>query len=146
MQLVLEGTLLTPMISKKTEFYLNDCKVSIINVRRRYYSKITTDKPMYPFSYTGYLGNLVVTYNCNSRLDAQNKLLQLLYVEGIGRFTSEGMGKVQWLKGEILVKETDQTSTGKTNRYKKIKIRKGLPHSLPTNIQELIKNGILNDL
>ena len=146
MQLVLEGKLQTPIISKKTEFYLNECQVTLTNIKRRYYSKITASKPMYPFSYIGYLGNLVVVYNCRSKSDAQNKLLQLLHMESIGRFTSEGLGKIQWLKGEIFSEEINYISTKKTNQYKKIKIRKGLPHTLPVNIQVLIKYGLLHDL
>ena len=146
MQVVLEGTLLTPMIGRKTIFYLHECQVSIINVRRRYYSKITVSKPMYPFSYIGYLGNLVVVYKCKSISDAQNKLLQLLHIESIGRFTTEGLGKVQWLKGKLIAEEISQTSKKTVNQHKKIKIRKGLPHNLPAHVQELIRYGLLHDL
>ena len=134
------------MISKKTEFYLNECKVSITDVRRRYYSKITIGKPMYPFSYLGYLGNLILVYDSHSKQDAHDKLLQLLHIESVGRFTSEGLGKIQWLKGKILAEETNQTSIEKANKYKKVKIRKGLPHTLPVYVQVLIKYGLLHDL
>lgn len=125
---------------------MNECKVSITNVRRRYYSKITASKPMYPFSYLGYLGNLEIIYDCKSRSDAQDKLLELLQIESMGRFTSEGLGKIQWLKGEIITEKTSQIAAEKTHKYKKIKIRKGLPHTLPVNVQELIKYGLLHDL
>ena len=61
-------------------------------------------------------------------------VLELLCVENVGRFASEGLGKIQWLKGEILTRETSLISTENSYKYKKIKIRKGLPHTLPTTI------------
>ena len=50
------------------------------------------------------------------------------------------MGKIQWLSGRS-TKEQDQSQ----KRVQKLKMRKGLPHDLPVEIQELVRYGLLHN-
>jgi hypothetical protein len=60
--MVLKGRLITPIVSKKTFLRINGCKASINNPKRRYYTRINTTKPMYPYSFICYLGTLEVSF------------------------------------------------------------------------------------
>ncbi|MHA2251714.1 MAG: hypothetical protein ACXAD7_15225 [Candidatus Kariarchaeaceae archaeon] len=140
MQLVLEGKIKTPLITKKTRFSLLGCRVNIKQPRRRYYTKINTGVPMMPYSKISYLGTLRVEDACKSRSKAIKKLNELIQIEQIGEKLNEGCGQIDWLKGEIT---KDQKNT-KKNRYR-MKIRQGLPHNLPESIRELIRYGLLHD-
>ena len=122
MQLILQGKILTPIVSKKTEFFVMGCKVTITTPRRRYVNKINTGKPMFPYSLICYLGDLELQYFCKSTNQAKQKLAGLLKIHSIGRFASEGLGKIQWLNGHI---DRSVTHVKKLERYRKLKIRKG---------------------
>ncbi len=50
------------------------------------------------------------------------------------------MGLVKWLHGKI-TNQIESTS----RKYRKIKIRKGLPSYLPERVQKLVKYGLLHD-
>ncbi|MFX0090149.1 MAG: hypothetical protein ACFFBD_00180 [Candidatus Hodarchaeota archaeon] len=65
---------------------------------------------------------------------------ELLQIKAIGRFKSEGMGKINWLKGKIV-----QHNQINNNPKRKLRIRKGLPHNLPKELQKLIRYGLLHD-
>ncbi|MFX1301063.1 MAG: hypothetical protein ACFFDE_08975, partial [Promethearchaeota archaeon] len=78
MKLVVEGRLVTPVISKKSQFIVNGCKVKIIQPRRRYYTKINTAKPMYPYSFICFLGNIRIEYKHSSITKLKRKLSDLL--------------------------------------------------------------------
>jgi hypothetical protein len=139
--LTLRGKILTPIITQKTSFWVaKHCFASILNPRRRYYNKITADKPMYPYSFTCYLGDLEVRFRGSSRTKVKKKLHTLLKIDSIGRFTTEGAGKVRWVSGSI----TKNVSQHKQRTFK-LRIRKGLPHVLPTDVQALIRYGLLHD-
>ena len=125
MQLILQGKILTPIISKKTEFFIKGCKVTITTPRRRYFNKIITGKPMFPYSLICYLDDLELRYNCKSISDAKHKMSNLLKINSIGRFASEGLGKIQWVNGYI---ERSVIHAERIKQYSKIRIRKGLPH------------------
>ncbi|MFX0061970.1 MAG: hypothetical protein ACFFC7_07250 [Candidatus Hermodarchaeota archaeon] len=140
MWLVLKGSIKTPIVTRKTHFRLEGCQISILNPRRCYYNKINTSKPMYPYSYVCYLGDIEVRHECKFKSTAKQKLAKLLQIKAIGRYTSEGMGQIRWLAGEITTTPTE------TRRYKrKLRIRKGLPHDLPNNIQKLLHYALLHD-
>lgn len=142
MQLILQGKILTPIVSKKTEFVLMGCKVIITTPRRRYINKINTGKPMFPYSLICYLGDLELQYFCKNSSKAKHKLAGLLKIHSIGRFASEGLGKIQWFYGYI---DSSDKHVKKLRRYQKLKIRKGLPHYLPEEIQKLIQYAVLHD-
>lgn len=141
MQLVLQGKIQTPIISKKTIFFIKGCKAQIIKPRGRYFNKITSGKPMFPYSLICYLGDIELRYHCNSISKIKRKLNDLLKINSIGRYSSEGLGRIQWLKGYSI--KFKQLKKGK--QYPRLKIRKGLPHNLPEEIQELIRYSLLHD-
>ncbi|MFW9856396.1 MAG: hypothetical protein ACFFFG_15190 [Candidatus Thorarchaeota archaeon] len=141
MQLSLEGQILTPIVTKRTFFHLMGCQFRILRPRRRYYTKITVGKPMYPYSFICYLGSLQVTYSCKTKTQAKRKLISLLKIESIGRFSSEGMGKIQWETGRI----RQNRCFFQRKRYSKIRIRQGLPQYLPPLALRLIRYGLLHD-
>ncbi len=141
MYLMLKGKILSPIITKKTKFYLKGYKVHIREPRRRYINKITVGKPMFPYSFVSYLGDIEISCKIKNKQAAKKNLTQVLSIESIGRFASEGFGRVQWLTGEIV--ETLPWKPPK--RYPKLRIRKGLPHNLPPSIQTLLKYSLLHD-
>lgn len=142
MQLILHGKILTPIVSKDTKFFIWGCKAEITIPSRRYFSKITTNKPMFPFSYMCYLGTIKIRYYYKTMGRARRKLGELLKIKSIGKFASEGLGKVQWERGYI--EKTDPLISSK-KRDKKLKIRKGLPHYLPNYIRKLLQYALLHD-
>ncbi|MFX1533845.1 MAG: hypothetical protein ACFFDI_06385 [Promethearchaeota archaeon] len=140
--LILKGKIKTPIVIKKTTFKLFDCRVRIIRPRRRYFNKINATKPMFPYSFICYLGELELGYLTPSKSKAKQKLRKLLEINVIGRHTSEGMGRVQWISGSI--RATNETRELRI-RGNQIKIRKGLPHNLPEEVQKLIKYALVHD-
>jgi hypothetical protein len=145
LELVLQGEILTPVITKfpkTTTFNFLGCKLTILSPRRRYIGKLTVGQPTFPYAYEGYLGQLEVRYRCSSRAKAERKLTQLLNVEALGLFTSEGLGVIEWLEGSL---EKLKTTQSFTKWQRKIRIRKGLPHNLPKEIQRLIQLALLHD-
>lgn len=97
---------------------------------------------MFPYSFICYLGDLELQYFCKSTSEAKHKLADLLKIHSIGRFTCEGLGKIQWLDGYI---DKSVSYAKKSKQYRKLKIRKGLPHYLPEEIQKLIQYALLHD-
>ena len=141
MELTLEGRIITPIITKKNLFELDGCRAVIINPKRRFINKSHRGQRIYPFSFIGYLGKIRLIYRCKKLSEAKIKLKDLLTIANIGRFWSEGVGQVEWLKGKF----TGKTHSKKKKFYGRIKIRKGLPHQLPDYIQQLLRYAMLHD-
>jgi hypothetical protein len=120
---------------------LKGCKLRIINPNRRYYNKINANKPMFPYSYICYLGDIELIFKTNDKQKAHKKLQYLIQITSIGRFSTEGMGKVQWLNGSV----SEEINTTKKYFCRKLKIRKGLPHYLPDHVQKLLRYALLHD-
>ena len=119
MQLVLNGKIITPIIIKRKTFSLEQCRATIKIPRRRHFTKIVTNKPMFPFSYICYLGEIELRYNCKTISKAKRKLKNLLNIKSIGRLSCEGLGKIQWTGGHV-VKSNRNNVKGKCNRKLKI--------------------------
>ncbi|MFX0065254.1 MAG: hypothetical protein ACFFC7_24040, partial [Candidatus Hermodarchaeota archaeon] len=97
---------------------------------------------MFPYSFICYLGDLEIGYVTSSKSKAKQKLRKLLAITTIGKYTSEGMGLIQWLNGCIRpITETRELGA----RYNQVRIRKGLPHHLPLEVQKLIRYALLHD-
>jgi len=141
MELQLNGRIITPIITKKTVFKLEECNAAIINLKRRYITKSHKERRIYPYSFIGYLGTIKLTYRCQTLAEAKRKLAELVRITHIGRFWSEGLGKVEWLNGKISKRE----KYCEKKLYKCVKIRKGLPHNLPNQIQQLLRYALLHD-
>ena len=141
MELRLNGRIITPIITKKTAFKLENCNAAIINPKRRYITKSHKERRIYPFSFIGYLGTINLTYRCQTFAEAKRKLTELVRITHIGRFWSEGLGRVEWSKGEIGRKEKHQ----KKVYHSHVKIRKGLPHNIPIQTQQLLRYALLHD-
>ncbi|MFX0063221.1 MAG: hypothetical protein ACFFC7_13680 [Candidatus Hermodarchaeota archaeon] len=140
MQAVLQGQIITPIITKRTTFHLEGCRFTITRPRRRYINKITAGVRMYPYSFIGYVGEIEARYTCSSKAKAKRKLDSLITIKQIGQLRSEGMGQVKWLEAKI-----EQGDYKPRRPTRKIKIRKGLPHNLPESLQKLVKYSILHD-
>ncbi len=138
---ILEGQIVTPIVTRKTEFYMERCKAIIKHPRRRYYNKINASKPMYPYSFQCYLGAIELHFRCSNTAKLKQKLKDLLQIKAIGRFHSEGMGLVQWIKGNIH-SNYEPTHTKNTRT---LRIRKGLPHNLTKDIKKLLWYALLHD-
>ncbi|MFW9903436.1 MAG: hypothetical protein ACFFFH_03825 [Candidatus Thorarchaeota archaeon] len=141
MKLTLEGRIITPIITKKTVFKLENCRAVIVQPKRRFVIKSHKERRIYPYSFIGYLGSIRLTYKCKTLQKAKSKLSDLLTIDSIGRFWSEGLGKIQWLCGKFSSKSIHQ----KKKFFGRVKIRKGLPHNLPKNIQDLLRYAMLHD-
>ncbi|PWI48454.1 hypothetical protein CEE45_06895 [Candidatus Heimdallarchaeota archaeon B3_Heim] len=139
---LLEGRLITPIITKKTHFKIHGCKAMIQNPRRRYYTKIQTAKPMYPYSFICYLGKLTLEYRHESLQNLKHKLITLLQLTHLGKLQGEGLGEIQWTRISFQNKPTDSRVKIKTP---KLRIRKGLPLKLSIEQQELLKYALLHD-
>lgn len=142
MQLVAKAKIITPIITKKRLFHLKGCQVQIIEPKKRYVTKTTIKNPLNSYNYIAYLGKLEIRYNCNKKEKAKRKLSQLLQITSIGRFKSDGYGRIELLEAEI--QNSDHKK--KIPRNYAIHIRKGLPHNLTKKQQELIRYCLLHDL
>ena len=145
MQLVLQGQIITPIITKKSRFNIEGCSTTIINPRRRHFGKITTGKPMFPYSFICYLGKIELQYSCPNLAKAKQKLLKLLKIKSLGRFSSEGLGRIKWVNGRIEKNDIISNKNEKKKYRRKLKIRKGLPHNIPIKLQKLIQYALLHD-
>ncbi|MFX1251255.1 MAG: hypothetical protein ACFFCZ_06580 [Promethearchaeota archaeon] len=140
MQVVLQGNIITPIITKKTSFHLEGCRFTITRPRRRYINKIKVGQRMYPYSLIGYVGEIEVRYTCRTKTQAKRKLDTLITITRLGRLKSEGMGRVKWLKARIV------PGNYKPKRPRRsVRIRKGLPHNLSKEAQDLIRYALLHD-
>ncbi|MFW9905738.1 MAG: hypothetical protein ACFFFH_15500 [Candidatus Thorarchaeota archaeon] len=143
-ELRLTGRLLTPLITKfprSTRFNFLGGKLRITRPRRRHISKLRVGEPMFPYAYIGYLGELEYVYKCSSKKQAEKKVEFLLDIDTIGLYTSEGMGRIKWLHWGI-----NQYNSKPFSHWKrKVRIRKGLPHYLPPEVQTLIQMALLHD-
>ena len=90
MLVILEAAIKTPIITKLTTFHLIGCQFTIQRPRRRYINKITVGKAMYPYSFIGYMGTLVVRYTCNTLDQARRKIKQLYNVKYIDGSSMKG--------------------------------------------------------
>lgn len=143
MQVILEGKIRTPVVTRDPSFYLKGYQASIKKgtIRRHHYSKINATMAMYPYSLICYEGILEVKFTCNSKAQAEEKLDELIAIDQIGGLQAEGMGQIEWLGGYLDGSQDKQLS----RTHRKLKIRKGLPHDLPVRVQELVRYGILHD-
>ncbi|MFX0061051.1 MAG: hypothetical protein ACFFC7_02615 [Candidatus Hermodarchaeota archaeon] len=140
MQAVLQGNIITPIITKKTSFHLEGCRFTITRPRRRYINKIKVGQRMYPYSLIGYVGEIEVRYTCRTKTQARRKLDKLITIKRLGRLKGEGMGRIKWLKARI------EPGNYKSRRPRKtVRIRKGLPHNLSQEAQDLIRYALLHD-
>lgn len=144
MQLILRGKFITPLITKRTTFKIKGCNIKFTQPRRRIFSKIHSTKPMFPYALICYLGEFELSYSYSSKNRANRKILQLMKIKSIGRYSSEGLGKIQWIKGELLSSST-MSNNKKQHKSRRIRIRKGLPHNFPTKLQQLIRYALLHD-
>ncbi|MFX1250170.1 MAG: hypothetical protein ACFFCZ_00970 [Promethearchaeota archaeon] len=140
MQAVLQGNIITPIITKKTSFHLEGCQFTITRPRRRYINKIKVGQRMYPYSLIGYVGEIEVRYTCRTRIQARRKLDKLITIKRLGRLKGEGMGRIKWLKARI---EPGDNKPKKPKRT--VRIRKGLPHNLSKEAQDLLRYALLHD-
>ncbi|MHA1166393.1 MAG: hypothetical protein ACTSP4_09035 [Candidatus Hodarchaeales archaeon] len=142
MKLVLKGTILTPLVTRKTKFRTAGCLVRIINPRRRYYRKLVVGKPDYPYSFICYLGDIELTRKVSSKQTARKKLVDLVKIDQIGHLACEGLGKIKWIGGYL---DDRQVTTSTRTPSFHLKIRKGLPHKLTDEQKELLTYALLHD-
>ncbi|MHA1213996.1 MAG: hypothetical protein ACTSPG_01745 [Candidatus Hodarchaeales archaeon] len=143
LKLVLRGKLITPIVTKKTQFTLQGCKATIRYSKRRYYMKLNETRPIYPYSFITYLGTLVLEYKSKSVEKIKDKMAKLLQQTHMGHLSNEGLEQVQWLDGSI--KHKPSKTVIKKPRKKRLRIRKGLPLELKEEQQELLKYALLHD-
>jgi len=144
MYLVVEANIITPIVTKHTTFWLLGCQANITSIKRRYYSKITAGIKMFPFSYICYVGKLILRFECKNKKIGLTKLNQLRTIRSIGRYSSEGLGQIQWLHS-YFQPDSSLTEIKPKRIYGRVKIRKGLPHNLTAKQQKLIRFGLLHD-
>ena len=84
MELRLKGRIITPIITKKTIFKIEECNAVIINPKRRYITKSHKERKIYPFSFIGYLGTINLTFSCQTHSEAKKKLTELVRIAYIG--------------------------------------------------------------
>ena len=140
--LILKGKIITPIVTKKTYFKIDNCKANIINPRRRYYTKIIASRPMYPYSLICYLGKIQVSFEQQTKEKIRKKLTTLLKMTNIGKLANEGLGQIKWTEGYIRGKRSQEREK---TRKGKLRIRKGLPLNLTDEQQELVKYALLHD-
>lgn len=145
MKVILEGKTVTPVVTKYPVFFLKGYQAAFKKgtIRRRHYNKINATIAMYPYSLICYEGILQLTFYCRTKAQATKQIDKFMAINQIGRLQSEGLGKIQWLGGSIQKRNKD--TRGFYNQTRKLKIRKGLPHDLPTKVQELLRYGMLHD-
>lgn len=147
-RVVLEGKIKTPIVTKHTKFNVLGCQAEIIKPKRRHFTKINSHQPMIPYSFYSYLGNIELRYTCKTMTKAKDKINNLLGITHLKRFYSEGMGKIEWVKGVILEGKKAIDLDDKRETKKKIiypRFRKALPPKLPRKIQHLLMYALCHD-
>ena len=77
------------------------------------------------YSLICYLGVIQLKIKCRTKSQGLKKLQQLIVIEQLGRFQSEGLGQIKWLGGQFERSQTDSYLP------RRLKIRKGLPQYMP---------------
>ncbi len=129
----LVGVTRTPLISKRRRFGIgenSDIGV-VIHGRPRVFGKIKKGEKRAPKVYRGFFGEIEAVV-------PSHKLEEVLNIEQIGRYGSEGMGLISWVSAIELTKKP-------INEQRRIKIRKMLP-KLNIAQEKLVIAMLLHDL
>lgn len=140
MFVTLNAKIITPVITKKTVFKIAECRAVILQPKKRYINKSHKELRIYPYSFTGYLGYLQLTFKASSLKKTSTIIQDLLSIESIRRLGSEGMGRIKWLNGKI-----SQKRRNKKKRFSRVRIRKNLPHNLSKEVKKLLRYSLLHD-
>jgi hypothetical protein len=81
---------------------------------------------MFPYALICYLGTIELRYSCEERAQAKEKLQELLQIEQMGRYQSEGLGKIEWLGGRI--RKTPEKALKRYPLSKRAAFRAALSH------------------
>ncbi len=120
------GKTITPIVTKERRFG-HDYGLVIIKGVERFYGKIKKDVRMFPSSFKAFFG--IVEYYTNEPE-------KVLLLDSLGRFQSEGMGRVRWLKVE--------ENVAPPKPRKKIKIMRCLPKLSPAQ-ERMVLAMLLHD-
>ena len=140
MHVTIKAKIITPIITKSTVFKVEDCRALILNPKKRHITKSHKELRIYPYSFTGYLGILQLTFKTNSFKETKKKIQDLLSIASIGRLSNEGMGRIKWINGKV-----NQRIRTNNKTYSKVRIRKNLPHHSPEEVKELLRYALLHD-
>ncbi len=126
----LTGITKTPVVSKRRRFGITGLGVITIHGRPRAFGKLTKGERRAPMTFRAWYGNIEF-------IVPEHKLETAISLDRLGRYTHEGMGRIQWKEVKKLHKKPLFVS-------RKITIRKMLPKLSDTQ-QKLLIAMLLHD-
>jgi len=144
----LEGRLLSPLISSSPVIKNGKCWYKIIRSLtsekkplRTYVGKLTKGERKAPTKQLAYRGCIRVTTIDRNEERGRKNILDYLSLDYLGKKTTEGFGKVQWIKYREEYYQPEQQEP----KRKKLKLRKGLGPNYPKELQRLLIALMLHD-
>ncbi len=144
----LEGKIHSPLISSTQLIKNGKCWCKIIRdltsekkPLRTYIGKLTKGERKAPTKQLAYRGFIRVTTIDRNEERGRKNILNYLTKDFLGKRTSEGFGKVQWVN----YREEEYLQKQQEPKRKKLKLRKGLGPNYPKELQRLLIALMLHD-
>ncbi|MHA1435721.1 MAG: hypothetical protein ACTSO7_17920 [Candidatus Heimdallarchaeota archaeon] len=144
----LEGKILSPLISSTPLIKKGNCWCKIIRrlssdkkPLRTYVGKMTKGERKAPTKQLAYRGYIRVTTIERNEERGRRNILNYLTQDHLGKKTSEGYGKVQWIN----YREENYQPEQQEPKRKKLTLRKGLGPNYPKELQRLLIAIMLHD-
>ena len=142
------GQILTPIVSRRTIFYIKGCKVVLSKGTRENergyfpypikgsYTKLVKGERKAPESKNCYSGFVVIDFP-GEKKQAEKRVDWFFSLKALGAYQREGMGKIYWL-------ERKKITPKKRMAKEKFQIRKGLG-AYPEKVLLIIRALLLHD-
>ncbi|MFX0063222.1 MAG: hypothetical protein ACFFC7_13685 [Candidatus Hermodarchaeota archaeon] len=107
---ILQGRIITPIITHKTTFQIDEEDYTIINPQKVNLGEIEgfdipgqeeLEELGFINPVWGYMGEIEVKVICASKDEASEKIRELLKIDAIGAVLDEGLGCIKWLGGRL---------------------------------------------
>ncbi len=144
----LEGKLLSLIINSSPLIKKGKCWCKVVRSLssekkplRTYVGKLTKGERKAPTKQLAYRGFIRVTTIDRDKERGRKNIINYLSKDYLGKKTTEGYGKVQWLN----YKEKEYMQEKQEPKRKKLKLRKGLGPNYPKELQRLLIALMLHD-
>lgn len=144
---ILEGRLLTPLLSSTSFFKKHGCWFNIVGdlttkrkPRRSYVGHLVKGERKAPNLLLAFRGFVKVTCVDHDEKRGRKKMERILAFDNLGSKKNQGFGKVKWLNFKVEAYKKEMLK-----RKKKFKIRKGLGVNYPMPLQRLLIALMLHD-
>jgi len=144
----LEGKLLSPLLLVKPFYKKKGCWIKIVGEkgtnkkpRRSFVGKLVKGERKAPTILNAYRGFVQVSCVSTSEAQARKRINYFLSLDNLGSNANDGFGKVGWATYQVEPYQKQQAP----QKWKKLRIRKGLGPTYPEELKKLLLALMLHD-